>query len=104
MALVEKMRIRGLRSMRDVTAVSTDSNGVPLDAYGNPLYAGTGPSLNMQPTSTAGANPLSSLFTGISQGISDYATAQQTNEGLRTVANVATIGLVVWGAVKILGK
>lgn len=98
------MRVNSLRALRDVTAVSVDSNGVPLDGYGNPLYSGTSASLNIQPQTTASSNPLSSLFTGISQGISDYATAQQANEGLRTMAHVATIGIAVWGAVKILGK
>ncbi len=80
------------------TAVTIDSNGVPLDANGLPLFAGT------IGTDSTPASSLTTLLNTIGQGISNRETAVQTNIGIETISRVATIGIVVWGIVRIFGR
>ncbi len=80
---------------------AVDSNGVNLDANGNPVFP-VQQVLN-SPVNTD-TNPLAALLTSAANAAGQYATAQQTNVGISTLSNVAMAGIVVWGLVKVFGK
>lgn len=94
-----KFSLRGLGS---TAAVGYDVNGNPLDINGN-VITNIAPVTLVPPGTDLGAS-IANFLTPLATGASQYLTAQQTNQGINTMSNVAMAAIVVWGAVKIFGK
>jgi hypothetical protein len=75
--------MRGLRGLGDATDPNTGA-AIPAD---NGIFSTLGPAL-----------------TAASQGYAQIVTAQQTNQGISTLSQVAIWGIAAFAVVKIFGK
>lgn len=56
------------------------------------------------PDTSSFLSTVAPVLTSAAQGYSTYLTAQQTNQGLSTISQVAMWGIAAFAAVKIFGK